>query len=202
MRTLMRTLAGEGRTVFVSSHLLAEMANTADRLVVIGRGTADRVDDGDASSSARRRRRPGAQPAAGHAAHGADRRRASRSTTTTRPRALLVRGAAMRGGRRPGRPQRDHAARVDLAAGVAGGRLHEAHRRRRAVPGGDMSALRTSRSNAERIKLFTTRSPLWSAAAVAVLSLGLAAIQASTASVPARSRRRRRRWGSPSSGCR
>ena len=38
VRTLMRTLAAEGRTVFVSSHLLAEMANTADRLVVIGRG--------------------------------------------------------------------------------------------------------------------------------------------------------------------
>ncbi|CAM5665034.1 ATP-binding cassette domain-containing protein [Mycolicibacterium aubagnense] len=34
----MRGLAGEGRTVLVSSHLLAEMANTADRLVVIGRG--------------------------------------------------------------------------------------------------------------------------------------------------------------------
>lgn len=38
VRTLMRTLAGEGRTVFVSSHLLSEMSNTADRLVVIGRG--------------------------------------------------------------------------------------------------------------------------------------------------------------------
>jgi ABC-2 type transport system ATP-binding protein len=38
VRTLMRGLAAEGRTVFVSSHLLAEMANTADRLVVIGRG--------------------------------------------------------------------------------------------------------------------------------------------------------------------
>src|SRR3982074_2185645 len=38
VRTFMRTLAGEGRTVFVSSHLLAERANTADRLVVIGRG--------------------------------------------------------------------------------------------------------------------------------------------------------------------
>ncbi len=34
--------------------------------------------------------------------------------------------------------------------------------------------------NAERVKLTTTRSPLWSAIAVAVLSLGLAAIQAST----------------------
>ena len=38
VRTLIRTLAGQGRTVFVSSHLLAEMANTADRLVVIGKG--------------------------------------------------------------------------------------------------------------------------------------------------------------------
>ncbi|WP_101950537.1 ATP-binding cassette domain-containing protein [Mycobacterium sp. 3519A] len=38
VRTLMRTLAGQGRTVFVSSHLLAEMANTADRLIVIGKG--------------------------------------------------------------------------------------------------------------------------------------------------------------------
>ncbi|MBB2989327.1 ABC-2 type transport system ATP-binding protein [Mycolicibacterium iranicum] len=38
VRTLMRTLAGEGRTVLVSSHLLSEMANTADRLVVIGKG--------------------------------------------------------------------------------------------------------------------------------------------------------------------
>lgn len=38
VRTLMRSLAAEGRTVFVSSHLLAEMANTADRLVVIGQG--------------------------------------------------------------------------------------------------------------------------------------------------------------------
>lgn len=38
VRTLMRSLAAEGRTVFVSSHLLAEMSNTADRLVVIGQG--------------------------------------------------------------------------------------------------------------------------------------------------------------------
>jgi ABC-2 type transport system ATP-binding protein len=38
VRMLMRALAAEGRTVLVSSHLLAEMANTADRLVVIGRG--------------------------------------------------------------------------------------------------------------------------------------------------------------------
>ncbi|GAB3672503.1 ABC transporter ATP-binding protein [Actinocorallia lasiicapitis] len=38
IRTLLRTLAAEGRTVFVSSHLMAEMALTADHLLVIGRG--------------------------------------------------------------------------------------------------------------------------------------------------------------------
>lgn len=37
-RTLMRTLAAEGRTVLLSSHLMSEMAQTADDLVVIGRG--------------------------------------------------------------------------------------------------------------------------------------------------------------------
>jgi len=38
IRGLLKELAREGRTVFVSSHLLAEMALTADHLVVIGRG--------------------------------------------------------------------------------------------------------------------------------------------------------------------
>jgi ABC-2 type transport system ATP-binding protein len=38
VRNLARQLAGEGRTVFVSSHLMSEMALTADHLVVIGRG--------------------------------------------------------------------------------------------------------------------------------------------------------------------
>ena len=38
VRQLLRRLASEGRTVFVSSHLISEMALTADRLVVIGRG--------------------------------------------------------------------------------------------------------------------------------------------------------------------
>jgi ABC-2 type transport system ATP-binding protein len=38
IRTLLRELAAEGRTVFVSSHLMSEMAVTADHLVVIGRG--------------------------------------------------------------------------------------------------------------------------------------------------------------------
>ena len=38
IRTLMKRLAAEGRTVFVSSHLMNEMAVTAEHLIVIGRG--------------------------------------------------------------------------------------------------------------------------------------------------------------------
>ncbi|MEU7414505.1 ABC transporter ATP-binding protein [Streptomyces sp. NPDC042638] len=38
VRRLFRRLATEGRTVFLSSHLMSEMENTADQLVVIGRG--------------------------------------------------------------------------------------------------------------------------------------------------------------------
>jgi ABC-2 type transport system ATP-binding protein len=38
VRNLLKQLAQEGRTVFVSSHLMSEMALTADHLIVIGRG--------------------------------------------------------------------------------------------------------------------------------------------------------------------
>ena len=38
IRNLMKALAAEGRTVFVSSHLMSEMENTADDIIVIGRG--------------------------------------------------------------------------------------------------------------------------------------------------------------------
>jgi ABC-2 type transport system ATP-binding protein len=38
IRTLLKRLAKEGRTVFLSSHLMSEMAQTAEHLVVIGRG--------------------------------------------------------------------------------------------------------------------------------------------------------------------
>jgi ABC-2 type transport system ATP-binding protein len=39
LREMLKTLAGQGRSVFVSSHLLSEMALMADHLVVVGRGT-------------------------------------------------------------------------------------------------------------------------------------------------------------------
>ena len=54
VRNLLKSLAGEGRTIFVSSHLMSEMALTATDLVVIGRGQliADTtVDDFIASNT-------------------------------------------------------------------------------------------------------------------------------------------------------
>jgi ABC-2 type transport system ATP-binding protein len=39
MRGFLRSLAGEGRAVLVSSHLMAELQDGADHLVVVGRGT-------------------------------------------------------------------------------------------------------------------------------------------------------------------
>ncbi len=57
VRNLLKGLAAEGRTIFVSSHLMAEMALTADRLIVIGRGrlirdesTADFIASASAQS--------------------------------------------------------------------------------------------------------------------------------------------------------
>ncbi len=55
LRNLLKRLAGEGRTVLLSSHLMAEMAITAERLVVIGRGRllADTDTDSFIAANAR-----------------------------------------------------------------------------------------------------------------------------------------------------
>ena len=55
IRTLLRSLAAEGRTVFVSSHLMSEMSMTADHLIVIGRGRLIADLSVDDSSAAPRR---------------------------------------------------------------------------------------------------------------------------------------------------
>ena len=70
IRLLLKSLAAEGRTVFVSSHLMSEMAQTATRLVVLGRGRLISRDQRARISPAHasRRRRPGPHP--GHRAAG------------------------------------------------------------------------------------------------------------------------------------
>ncbi|RIQ31175.1 ATP-binding cassette domain-containing protein [Jiangella rhizosphaerae] len=52
LRDVLKSLAREGRTIFVSSHLLSEMSLMADQLVVIGRGTM--IYNGDVAGFVRR----------------------------------------------------------------------------------------------------------------------------------------------------
>ena len=56
IRTLLRRLASEGRTVFLSSHLMSEMALTADHVIVVGQGRLLRDRRWTASSPRRPRR--------------------------------------------------------------------------------------------------------------------------------------------------
>jgi ABC-2 type transport system ATP-binding protein len=55
IRGLLKSMAAEGRTVFVSSHLMSEMALTADHLIIIGRGRllADTATDRFVAANAR-----------------------------------------------------------------------------------------------------------------------------------------------------
>ncbi len=79
IRNLLKALAAEGRTVFVSSHLMSEMALTATRLIVVGRGRliADTtVDEFIARASGQHRHRPHAR--SGRAARAAARPRRHR----------------------------------------------------------------------------------------------------------------------------
>ena len=80
MRGFLRALAAEGRAVLVSSHLMSELQDTADHLVVVGRGRVI------ADTQRRRPARRGVR-GPGRAAH-----RARRS----RPRAVLTRARARR----------------------------------------------------------------------------------------------------------
>ncbi|MDR1633432.1 MAG: ATP-binding cassette domain-containing protein [Bifidobacteriaceae bacterium] len=94
VRHLAKALAAEGRTVFISSHLMAEMSLTADRLIVVGRGrliadstVADLVA---ASSGVATRLR---SPQAGEVAAAL----ASPDVTVTAegPQTILIRGLAI-----------------------------------------------------------------------------------------------------------
>ncbi len=126
IRNLLKGLAAEGRTVFVSSHLMSEMALTATRLVVIGRGRliADTtVDEFVARAGGGARHR--AHPAGGPAARAAARPGHHRDQPAVRP----PEGAGPE--RRADRPDRlagpPARLRADPAAGLAGGSVHAAH---------------------------------------------------------------------------
>jgi hypothetical protein len=77
VRQLVRALAAEGRTVFLSSHLMSEMSQTAGHLLVIGRGRiiaagpVQQVIDSVAGSAVRVRSPRAGELAAALAADGA-----------------------------------------------------------------------------------------------------------------------------------
>ena len=137
IRNLMKHLAGEGRTIFVSSHLMNEMAVTADHLIVIGKGkliadcsTREFISPqfGEVRAGPLARRGPARGPdrRRGRQGHGARaQRRAGRGAERDRPG-----GAA---DRRDRRREPDRPARADPAARLAGGGLHGADRRQRGV---------------------------------------------------------------------
>ena len=125
IRNLLKGLAAEGRTVFVSSHLMSEMALTADRLIVIGRGRliadtsvdefiAPRVREGSCASARRNSR----------SCERSSRRRRSPSRERERGAARGARADCGAGrGRR--RRARNRHSRTHSAAGLAGRGVHE-----------------------------------------------------------------------------
>ena len=135
VRELLRDLADEGRTVLVSSHLMAEMEDTADHLIVLGRGRllADvPMEDLLGAHAVVRVRTPAGAAARRRTAAGG-RRGGARGR-----RRAAGGGAGRRSGR--GRRVRDRCARARAvpADRVPGGRVPGAHRRRGRVPGSGM----------------------------------------------------------------
>ena len=134
IRNLLKALAAEGRTVFVSSHLMSEMAQTADHLIVVGRGRliADTsVEDFIAAASGNRVRvrttdphAPGARVLAGPDV----------SVAAADDGALEVTGLTHRPDRARRRRRRHHPARAVRPADVAGGGVHGPDQGRRRVP--------------------------------------------------------------------
>ena len=97
IRTLMKSLAAEGRTVLVSSHLMSEMEYTADHLLVIGRGEliadcgmAEFIARGSGQAVQVRTRSPtcwpGPSPPPVRASHRARTKASSRSAASPRSR--------------------------------------------------------------------------------------------------------------------
>ena len=154
MRDLLRSEAAKGRAVLVSSHLLSEVSQSVDDIVVISKGELrasgpiDQVVAG-AEGGAIRVRAPDAKGLA--AALDAAGTRAPRGPIRRPARQRIER----RGRRRGGEPEAGRALGADRGLALARGRLHGAHRRARGGRGGgSVRALLRS----ELIKLRTTRT--------------------------------------------
>ena len=196
VRTLMRALAAEGRTVLVSSHLMSEMALTADHLLVIGKGRliADTSVDEFVRSSSRQSvhvRSPQAAELAARCRRGR-RHRPGRD----RPRRHRDHRDGQRRGGKAGRRPWHRPVRAHPRPGLAGGGVHGTDPRERGVPGGrgapmtdamialtgpdHRAAFRASTFGdvlrSEWTKLRSVRSTFWALTATVVLGVGLGAV--------------------------
>ncbi len=194
IRDLLRSLAEEGRAVFVSSHLMSELEGTADDLIVIGRGRliAD-TSVGELIETMSDNRVDVRSPQAGEVmrvlvGEGA-------TVTATGSDALVVTGldvariADLDGGARPPAP------RADPSPGLARGGIHGANGRRRRVRRGSRGAELVSVGQhaepvptrvgapralrAEWIKLRSVRSTTWAILALVGVSVLFTAIATS-----------------------
>ena len=203
IRNLLKALAADGRTVFVSSHLMSEMAQTATRLIVVGRGRliADTTVEefvaaclGQFGHRPHARGRPPAGPAAGAGRHR--HQRAGRRPARSGPE----RGADRHRGL-AGSPAR---LRAGPAAGLPGAGVHGAHPGFGGVPlrrhephfgGGGMTtaiaqapttspatgqqALRVTQPRvllSEWTKFRSLRSTVWTLLTAVVLTIGIGAL--------------------------
>ena len=171
VRTLVRGLAAEGRTVVLSSHLMSEVEATADHVLVIGRGRLL----ADTSVREFTQRSAGSHvrvvsPDAGTL--GALLERAGGSRDRRRGRRPGRRRDRDGAGRRPRGRARAAAARAHAAPGHARGGVHGAHGRQRRVPRG---AGRVSTVRSEWTKLVSLRSTAVLVAVGLLLGIGLTA---------------------------
>ena len=145
MRQFLKGLANEGRTVFVSSHLLSEMALIADDLVVIGKG--ELIFQGPVARVRRQRaRKTGSRCAARSSSRSATRSTsAGHQVVADRPRRHRRGRRHRRRHRRAGRQPRRHPPRAEPPHRLARGRVPRGHRRRPGVPGPGAPARRRLR---------------------------------------------------------
>ena len=201
VRQLVRNLAAEGRTIFLSRHLMSEMALTADHLIVLGRGRI--IADAPVADIIARRHRSRVHVRSPHASQLADLLAGPDITVTRVETGLLevtgLDASAQSATSPPGTASSIHELTPQHA--LARGGLHGPHRGRRRIPyGGTPMTTTTTTPTASRpaprtpttslsfggvlrsewIKLRSLRSTVWSYASVVAIVLGLALVLALT----------------------
>jgi len=130
IRNLLKSLAAEGRTVFVSSHLMSEMALTAEHFIIIGRGKL--IADVSGAELAAMTERGSVRVRSPHAAGLRD--LLAPEATDIGAGSVRGHGSGCRRDRRAGLVSESAAPGVDPDAGLARGHLHGSHQGRGRLP--------------------------------------------------------------------